>query len=411
MNIEAYIEQFTTLWESTEQRFPFNGQGISEFEKSNNEKGMITFSGKLKKEVDVRGLDRENKKRFLKQINSNIGAFLKNAFKFTDQEISLISNTGFMEVTKQFMAMARRFDPKVKIEDVFQASRNLWIVNSLQIMLGEKVEVTPSVFAYSMLYPYSDNYLDDPAVSKADKMAFSNRFRLKLKGEVVHPINEREKTIFDLVEIIESDWDRICFPGVYESLLAIHDAQTRSIILMNDKESLSERELLSICIEKGGTSVLADGYLINGTLSPAQERFCFGFGTFLQFVDDIQDIQEDSATGLETIFTRSAATGTLEKDVNRTLSFSNHVLQDLDCFPADELNHMQGLMTKSIRFLIIEAVGLNDKWFSLDYVHQFEKQSAFSFDFIKQRRNRLESNRLSFMRKIESMVFEELEVA
>jgi len=72
---------------------------------------------------------------------------------------------------------------------------------------------------------------------------------------------------------------------------------------------------------------------------------------------------------------------------------------------------MQGLMIKSIHFLIIEAVGLNDKLFSDEYVQQFEKQAVFSYDFIKQRRNRMESNRLSFMRKIESMIFEELEVA
>lgn len=411
MNIESYIEQFTSLWEQAIIEFPFTGNGVSAFEKSNNEKSMIAFSGNLRKEVDIKGMDKEAKNRLVQQVNSNVGAFLKNALKYTDHEIAIISKTDFLEGTKKFMAMARRFDPLVKIEDVFQASRNLWIVNSLQIMLGQKVEVTPSVFAYSMLYPYSDNYLDDQAVSKSEKIAFSNRFRLKLMGEMVCPINDREKTIFDLVEMIESDWDRNCYPEVYESLLAIHDAQTRSIILLDNKEDLSEKELLSICIEKGGTSVLADGYLINGKLTPEQECFCFGFGTFLQFVDDIQDIQEDSTTGLETLFTRSATSGTLEKDVNRTISFAHHVLQDVCCFPADHLAHMQGLMIKSIHFLIIEAVGLNDKWFSAGYVRQFEKQAALSYDFIKQRRNRLESKRLSFMRKIESMVFEELEVA
>ena len=411
MNIEGYIEQFTSLWEQANIDFPFAGKGVSPFEKSNNEKSMIAFSASLKKEINIKGIDKEAKNRLVQQVNSNTGVFFKNALKYSDNEIAIISKTGFLEGTKKFMTMARRFDPRVKIEDVFQASRNLWIVNSLQIMLGEKVEVTPSVFAYSMLYPYSDNYLDDPAVSKSEKIAFSNRFRLKLQGRIVCPINEREKTIFDLVEMIESDWDRSSYPGVYESLLAIHDAQTRSIILMNDKEGLTERELLSICIEKGGTSVLADGYLINGKLTPEQEYFCFGFGTFLQFVDDIQDLHEDSTTGLETNFTRSANSGTLEKDVNRTISFAHHVLQDVYCFPADNLNHMQGLMIKSIHFLIIEAVGLNDKLFSDEYVQQFEKQAVFSYDFIKQRRNRMESNRLSFMRKIESMIFEELEVA
>ena len=33
-------------------------------------------------------------------------------------------------------------------------------------LLGLPVEVTPAVFAYSMLYPYTDNYLDDPAIPR-----------------------------------------------------------------------------------------------------------------------------------------------------------------------------------------------------------------------------------------------------
>ncbi len=34
----------------------------------------------------------------------------------------------------------------------------------LQLLLGIPVRVTPAIFAYSMLYPYGDNCLDDPAI-------------------------------------------------------------------------------------------------------------------------------------------------------------------------------------------------------------------------------------------------------
>jgi len=31
-----------------------------------------------------------------------------------------------------------------------------------------------------MLYPYTDNYLDDPSVSREEKLGFSNRFGQRL---------------------------------------------------------------------------------------------------------------------------------------------------------------------------------------------------------------------------------------
>ena len=81
MNIEGYIEQFTSLWEQANIDFPFAGKGVSPFEKSNNEKSMIAFSASLKKEINIKGIDKEAKNRLVQQVNSNTGVFFKNALK------------------------------------------------------------------------------------------------------------------------------------------------------------------------------------------------------------------------------------------------------------------------------------------------------------------------------------------
>jgi len=205
--------------------------------------------------------------------------------------------------------------------------------------------------------------------------------------------------------MIESDWSRVLYPNVYLSLLAILDAQTRSIQLLGDKKELTNRDLLSICIEKGGTSVLADGYLISGELTKQQEWFCFGFGTFLQFIDDIQDLKEDIDGDLETIFTYSAKTGNLEEFTNRTLSFSNEVMADLSCFNSKELGTMKELIIKSLNYMTNEAVGLNQQYFSNEYSNSFELYSPFSYSFLKKKRSRIDPNRISIMKKIEEFVF------
>ena len=411
MNINSYVEEFTNLWNSSSASFPYLGEEIPVAEKIKREEGLEQFAKTMRNETDLKNINGSGKKILVQQMKQNMGVFFKNSFNFEAEELSILSEKGFTKVTREFMKMARRFDPDVKMEDIFQASRNLWIINSLQIMMNEPVKVSPSTFAYSMLYPYTDNYLDNPSVSHSEKVSFSTRFGKRLNGEAVLAANDHENTIFELVSMIEYDWDRVLYPNVYGSLLGIHNAQTRSIHLLNKNEHLNNDELLSICIDKGGTSVLADGYLIKGELTKEQEWFCFGFGTFLQFIDDIQDIQEDMDGRLETLFTRASQTGRLEEFTNRTLSFSNAVMKDLGCFSSDVLIPMQGLMNKSVYFMVNEAVGLNNSCFNPVYVSEFEKYSPFRYSFVKKRRGNLEPNRISLMKKIESFVFEEDKIA
>lgn len=411
MNIEFYLNEFTQLWNNSSPEFSSINQVVSLEEKLEREEALMKFSKSLRSDVDFKKLNVEAKEQLIRQFQEGIGQFFMNSLNFSPHEAAIVGQSGLMGITKEFMMMARRFDPEVQIDDVFQASRNLWIVNSLQIMMNAPVKLTPSIFAYSMLYPYSDNYLDDPVVTSGEKLAFSQRFRQRLEGTQVIPANEREKIIFDLVAMIEGDWDREQFPGVYESLLAIHDAQTKSILLIAGQSNIPESELLSICLEKGGTSVLADGYLINGKMTKEQELFCFGFGAFLQFVDDIQDVTEDSEGHLTTLFTYAATAKKLETFVNKTISFGKTVMGDLSCFTGQVLTDMSSLMIKSNAFLLNEAVGLNSNFFSPAYSAIFETTSPFRYEFIRKRRSNLESNRISLMKKIGSFVFDESEMA
>lgn len=411
MNIEICLNEFTQLWNNAPNDFISVTNEISIEEKLKREEGLIRFSKAIQNEVDLKKMDVLDRQRFVEQFKESFGLFFKNSFSFSNTETAIISDSGFVNITKEFMLMARRFDPEVNMNDVFQASRNLWIINSLQIMMDAPVKLTPSIFAYSMLYPYSDNYLDDPSISSSEKKAFSDRFRQRLNGEHVLPANNMEQTIFDLVALIEEDWDRNQFPEVYESLLAIHDAQTKSIGLINANSVMPDEDLLSICIEKGGTSVLADGYLINGTLTPEQQMFCFGFGAFLQFVDDIQDIKDDMNDRLNTFFIASAKKKQLDHLVNKTFWFGQQVMSDLSCFSSRNLAQMSSLMIKSNNFLLTEAVGLNNEYYPKAFIDKLECFSPFRFEFIRKRRSNLESNRISLMKKIGSFVFDEAEMA
>ena len=122
----------------------------------------------------------------------------------------------------------------------------------------------------------------------------------------------RESDAFRLVGLVEGEFPRRSFPDVFESLLAIHRGQIRSLG-QHGARPLTERELLATSCEKGGTSVLADLYLVAGEASPAVERFAFGYGVALQLLHDLLDVVADLAAGHQTLFTLAARGGRLRR--------------------------------------------------------------------------------------------------
>jgi hypothetical protein len=270
-------------------------------------------------------------------------------------------------------------------------------MNGLQLMLNLPVEITPSVFAYSMIYPYSDNLLDDPNISSKEKQEFSNRFNRRLHGENISPLNHTEAQLFNLVAMFEEQYSRIDFPEVYQSLYAIQKGQTDSLRMMKTNGT-AENEIRRICFEKGGASVLADGYLVAGKLTKREERALFGYGIYLQLLDDIQDIKEDADANTNTMCS-SLQNVNLGEFVNRTLHFGRVALEEMKCFKAPNVDVFLNLMNRSIETMAIESVGLNETGFSKDYLAEMEKYSPLHFDYIRRKKAQSKSQRFVLFQK------------
>jgi hypothetical protein len=159
-----------------------------------------------------------------------------------------------------------------------------------------------------MLYPFTDNYLDDPGVELRDKLLFQKAFERRLRG--IHTPDDIPKfragqSAFDMVDLIEQQWPRGTFPDAYLALVAINDAQTWSLF-QHAAVGVAEKShslMLHKSVFKGGASVLADAYMVNGTVPVAEAAFAFALGFALQMVDDLQDTTEDLANGQHTLFT------------------------------------------------------------------------------------------------------------
>jgi hypothetical protein len=325
-----------------------------------------------------------------------------DALNIGDPAVQDLLQNGFSQIGTELARHARTLDPEISMIDILQAARNAWTACGLQVLLGKPVQLTRAIFAYSMLYPYSDNYMDDPAVSPAEKLRFSERFREWLKGIHVNPANRREEMIWRLIRLIEDEYPRANFAAVYESLLAIHRAQEDSMRQIQNARR-DEIDLVRLTFSKGGTSVLADAYLAAGELTAAEALFAFNWGVVLQLGDDLQDLYSDREHGSLTLFTRAAARGMLDEITNRTLHFSQSVMTQMAALPKCSLS-LKDLLAGSSRMLLIRSAANAPDAFTRAYLAELEQYSPFRFDFLRSREQRFLRRRRSYARLFEQVV-------
>jgi hypothetical protein len=286
---------------------------------------------------------------------------------------------------------ARRFDASLSMADIVQACRNAWTACGLQPLLGERVGLTPSILGYSLLYPYSDNYLDRVDISAGVKLRFSQRFRARLRGGTVAAENHHEAAVWALVRLIEGRYPRSAYPQVFDCLLAIHRAQEESIAQLETSSQFDDGQVLAMSCAKGGSSVMADACLSHGWLTAPESRFSFEWGVLLQLGDDLQDVRADLERGSVTLFTRAVAQGIpLDSLVLQLLSFSEQVGAQMDDLPHGTAM-LRGLLRMSWRSLIIGAVAESHEFFSPEFVGEAECCSPFRYGFLRARNKRLVS--------------------
>jgi hypothetical protein len=387
--MSASVEQLTAesiaLWHRSATCLPPLGRRFTAAQQFHKESLLDRFVASLESELPTAPRTRAERARTHARITSAFAEFARSALELEDCHLALLLDRGFPAVGTSLGRLARRFDPDIGTAEILQACRNAWAACGLQALFGLPMSVTPAIFAYSMLYPYSDNYLDDAAVPRELKLSFSAHFRRWLAGEDLPPAsNGREETIRKLVSLIESGYARAEYPEIYATLLAVHRSQEESIRLLQRDPC----DVLPVVFAKGGTSVLADAYLAAGRLTDAEASFAFDWGVLLQLGDDLQDLREDSGNGLRTIFSTAAAGGPLEELTSRVFHFGLHVMTRMDALTAAP-EALKDLIGRSSISLVVRAAGELCDLYSEAYIAELETYSPFRFAFLASRREKL----------------------
>ncbi|MDP9051224.1 MAG: hypothetical protein M3O31_10980 [Acidobacteriota bacterium] len=388
--IEERVAETIEVWHGCAARSARTGPRYSVEEQTRREQVYDEGLREVEREAKRRPRNRAERLEAQQRITASFARFSSTALDLPDDATQLLTDD-FLPVGSKLARWARRFDESLSMADIIQANRNAWTACGLQPLLGERIGLTPSILGYSLLYPYTDNFLDRADVSGEAKRRFGERFRRRLEGERIAAEDSHEATLWALVELVEGQYPRADYAQVFACMLAIHRAQQGSVAQVGRDAAVADGEVLRISCAKGGSSVLADACLARGELSAAESRFGFEWGVLLQLGDDLQDVREDMQRGSVTLFSRAAAMGVpLDGLANQLLSFSDHVGARMDGL-AHGSAMLKDLLRMSWRSLIVGAVADSHEFFSRDFVAEIEQSSAFRFEFLRARRKRLAS--------------------
>lgn len=378
----------------------FNGfRKVIFFEKLRNEREIKKLSERLIQKMEpFRGKDFESltpseNDELKRTITSYILELDERKLFFDKPFLGFFLDKGYMESAEDFLDEVKLEDSDLKPEEVFQAIRNVWIMNSLQLFWGIPLRMTPSVYAYSMLYPYTDNFLDSTLVSREDKARFNERLTRVIQGESIESSDPHESRVFELIGKIGTEFHRDSYPSVYESIGLIQKAQIESM-KQDKKKAMTSDEIIPISLFKGGASVLADAFLVKGELDEEEMSFAFGYGAFLQLLDDLQDAETDRKDGHQTIFSIGDRSSDFDARLKKLISFIFKVNEE-----AVGDDSTKALMKDVIRtctlMMVMEVVGREPGIVTKGFYRELEAYSkvrlTFFTEYEKQMRTLLET--------------------
>lgn len=396
--VASQVEVNRLRWYAASEQLPGFAQAYSTEEKRANQKRLTEQMDWLTASLKRPFTDPTSQAHFSEAAGHRLKVLGMNVLGLTFAQLDVFEKEHILEISQQFFKEARQFDASLPMADIFQASRNVWTAVYLQILLGLEARLTPSIFAYSLLYPVTDNFLDDPQRRRSEKIEFNQHFCAWLMGQSVQPLNEHEAKVERLIHMIEAEYPRDSFPQVYESLMAIFCAQQDSMLLPKAPVAPYSVDVLGITLRKGGTSVLADGVLAAGELTLEQMQTIFDYGCFAQFMDDQEDAESDRKEGALTVFSEAAAYGKLDLTMNRLFAYSRGILKELDGFMNARSTPLIQVSLKGIDLLLIDACVRTRANYSRAYLSYLETFFPVSFAALGDLQRQIKRRNLSLER-------------
>jgi len=164
-DVHELNQHFVDIWREGNTGFPDLGPPYTAQAQTQNEAALLRFLDQVEQVLAHPPRSREEAQAVQLRLGAGIRCLAEEVLGIQGTQLDLFPSQAFSDVSEEFVRKARLFDSRLSAEELYQAERNAWTAHGLQWLLGLPVQLTPAILALSLLYPYTDNTLDDPAIA------------------------------------------------------------------------------------------------------------------------------------------------------------------------------------------------------------------------------------------------------
>ncbi|ORY74376.1 hypothetical protein BCR37DRAFT_384505 [Protomyces lactucae-debilis] len=295
---------------------------------------------------------------------------------------------------KLFLDKARKIMPSMTDKDLKRAATNVWPCLCFQLLCDMEPDLTDPIVGMSMLYPLTDDLVDDPKLSKEQKASFLRRFGdLVATGKGMHDGSQKERDIWNIFRMIEKNTSRLRFPLTYRSLNDLLTAQADSRVQFGgNKFGLPIPSFVAVwevTVRKGALSILSDAYIVKGRLTDEEASFAAHFGALTQYLNDGRGLKSDLEEGQYTPFNMAMTWGPDCMDTVmgyalthffETFSHEEHLSI---CRQNPKKLAFMATMFSFLSFKLFEAVAINQEAFTRAFLDKIEEISPLPLDLMQ----------------------------
>jgi hypothetical protein len=126
-------------WRSAQSEMPRLGPGITRWRQWRNARATRRLIDEIALRVDNHPEQTSEQPAWREELRATIQDFGERRFGWPDGYRRLIFGDAFYQSSVAFARQARAFDPSLRLDDLWQAMRNVWIGNNLQMLFGSRV--------------------------------------------------------------------------------------------------------------------------------------------------------------------------------------------------------------------------------------------------------------------------------
>lgn len=371
--IIKYLEEYVIHVWDTQEPYPLTKQDwqacflkeYSEQEKNENEAVLNDFIKKIK----------HNRFDF-------VGFIEKEHFLCIEQYMGKALFQDYLKSICNFFRKVKEFDPTISAAQVWQALRNYFIYGMIVAMVGEEQSFHDSIMSFSLLYPYTDNYIDDPDISEQNKEDFNQMIHKTLCGEEVPAKDDLQRKTKQCLISCRNYRNETKVQEASELLLLMLDAQAESTEFMGeltDCDKMDRDKVLNMLAYKGGMSVMIDYFYSVQEMKEKAILFYLQFGLILQLADDIQDIREDLESDMRTLYSLVDSVEQREQNLFRLMRFTMQVFQQYEA----ENKQVQKFMLRNCMILFEFAILRSEEFFSEKLLNSIEPYLPFHREYAR----------------------------